>query len=195
MNTILMILGATFTILGVIFLILISVIAACFILMWLWLQLWAKKLSAMSSEEELNLQRPMNSNFLEIFYSLPVFGYLLKKLFASMSNGIDYFNDSIPLIIANWNSQELVKRSTQQFLDSLEAGEPEKSFDSYFNVFGKLKQFKGITEISGDDYIAEAIFENGLAKIQVQLLQDNNQFLINNFKVDVLTKELLIPNQ
>jgi hypothetical protein len=194
MNTILMILSTIFTILGVIFLIVISVIVAFFLLAWLWIQLWAKRLLATSSEGKVNLQRPMNSDFLEIFYGVPVFGHLLKNLIAYMRNGIDYFNDAIPLIIANWNSQELVKRSTPEFLNSLEAGEPEKSFDDYFYIFGKLKKFKGITTISGDDYIAEAVFDKGLAKIQVQILQDNNQFLINNFKVDSLEK-LLTPNQ
>jgi hypothetical protein len=182
-------------ILGVIFLIIIFVITALFILMLLGLKIWKKRISAMSDEEKFALKKPMNSDVLEVFYQVPVFGRLFKKQFTVMSNGIDYFNDSIPLIIANWNSQELVKRSTRQFLNSLKRGEPETSFESYFYTFGKLKEFKGITEISNDDYVAEAIFEKGLARIQVQLFQDNGRFSINNFKVNCLTKKSLEHNR
>jgi hypothetical protein len=194
MNTVMAILGVLFTILGVIFLIIIFVITALFILMLLGLKIWKKRISAMSDEEKFDLKKPMNSNVLEIFYRVPIFGHLFKKQFTFMSNGIDYFNDSIPLIIVDWNSQELVKRSTRQFLDSLKRGEPEKSFESYFYTFGKLKEFKGITKISNYDYVAEAIFEKDLAWIQVQLLQDNGRFSINNFKVDCLTNKSLEHN-
>jgi hypothetical protein len=188
------ILGVVFTILGFIFLIILFAIAALLILMLLVLKIWKKRISAMFKEEKFDLKKPMNSNVLEIFYQVPVFGRLFKKQFTFMSNGIDYFNDSIPLIIADWNSQELVKRSTRQFLDSLKRGEPEKSFESYFYTFGKLKEFKGIAKISNDDYVAEAIFEKGLARIQVQLLQDNDRFSINNFKVDCLINKSLEHN-
>ena len=123
---------------------------------------------------------------LDFFYDFPLLGNLLKKQLDSLKDGINYINNSIPLILSDWNSQELVKKSTRQFLDSLEAGEPEKSFKSHFDNLGKLKDYKGIKSIEGNNYLAEAAFEKGLVQIQVQLTQDRDKWLINNFQVNYL---------
>ena len=116
----------------------------------------------------------------------PFGGKFFQKNFDSMKRGAAYFNTYIPQILTVWNSQELVKRSTSQFLDSLEPGEPEKSFDSYLNHLGKLKFYQGIKKIENNNYVAEANFEKGLARIFVRLVENDNTWLIDNFQIDCL---------
>jgi hypothetical protein len=168
--------------LGTIFLALIFIFATLFLLFWL----WSRKLQNKFSNGELEMQGHMTSESLDIFYEIPILGNLFRKHSESMRTGIDYFNHSIPQILSNWDSRELVKRAAPQFLDSLETGEPEKSFNSYFHDLGKLKSYTGIKQIEGSDYVAEASFEKGLAQIQVQLTQNEKEWLINSFKIHYL---------
>ena len=168
--------------LGAIFLVLLFIFATLFLLFWL----YARKLANKFSKGELELSEHLTSESLDIFFEFPIIGNFFRKQSDSMKSGIDYFNHSILQILSNWDSRELVKRATPQFLDSLETGEPEQSFKFYFHHLGNLKSYRGIKEVQGTDYIAEASFEKGLAQIQVQLAHNEKEWLINKFKIHYL---------
>ncbi len=119
----------------------------------------------------------------DAFYDFPVLGNLFKKQIANMKDGMNYFNNSISQILYYWNPQYLTTRATQQLLNSLEIGEPERSFSYHFYNLGRLRGYRNINHVNRDYYIAEAAFEKGLAQIQVQLIKDKDKWLINNFIV------------
>jgi hypothetical protein len=167
--------------LGTIFLALLFALVVFFLLSYVWTQRLSKKFQQ-SRSDSLEL-KGINSQSLDYFSEFPILGRFFKKQFASMKGGISYFNSSIPQILSDWSSLELVTRSTQRFIDSLEAGEPEKSFMSHLENLGGLRGYKGIKEIEGSKYLAEAAFERGLAQIKVQLVQDGDQWFIDNFEV------------
>ncbi|NEQ34998.1 MAG: hypothetical protein F6K40_01190 [Okeania sp. SIO3I5] len=107
---------------------------------------------------------------------------MFKKQITNMKDGMNYFNNSIPQILYHWNPEYLRINATQQFLNSLEIGEPERSFNYHFFNLGKFRGYRGI-RIVNNYYIAEAAFEKGLAQIQVELIKDEDKWLINNFMV------------
>jgi hypothetical protein len=88
--------------------------------------------------------------------------------------------------LSDWKSQELVKRSTLQFLESLASGEPKNSFEHHHCHLGKLTSYRGIKSVENNEYVAEASFEKGLAQIGVRLVQQDDKWAIDNFRVDYL---------
>ncbi len=122
----------------------------------------------------------------DVVSNFPILGNFFKKQFADMQDGVNYFNNLIPQILDDWNPQNLRKNATQKLINSLEIGEPEKSFQNHFYNLGKLREYKGISNVEGNDYLAEAAFEKGLAQIQVELIKDEDKWFINKFTVNYL---------
>ena len=196
MNAIMMVFGTLLMVLGTIFFLLILIIATMMAIFLQFSRILQQKITKKIENGDINKETLFGSrssyfvSFMsDVFSDLPFVGNFLKKQLDSCKECADYLDSLMPKILHGWNSRELVVRATPQFLDSLEAGEPEKSFESHWNNLGQLKVYKGIKRFSGENYFneatffTEATFEKGLAEIQLQLIQDDNKWLINNFKV------------
>ncbi|MCC0179180.1 hypothetical protein I4641_19630 [Waterburya agarophytonicola K14] len=198
MNVIFKIANVILTTFGILFLIILFLILLSFWFLWIWFKRVSNKVKKIAQESPEQFEAKYSDAydlFLDIFNEIPIVGKFIKNKLAiflsSMRKGTNYFNDFVvPLIIYDWNPQELVKHSTTQFLDSLEAEEPIKSFDLHFNTLGKLKSFDGARKVSKNNHFTEILchgtFEKGFAQITVQLLEDGDQILINDFQVDYL---------
>ncbi|NEP82195.1 MAG: hypothetical protein F6K39_31060 [Okeania sp. SIO3B3] len=159
-------------------------------LSYVWAQRLLRKFDGKSNQSQNNGEIITSDieNFdpFDAFSDFPILGNFFKKQFANMKDGINYFNNSIPKILYYWNPQDLRINATQHFLNSLEIGEPEKSFQNHLYNLGKLREYKGISHVEGNYYLAEAAFEKGLAQIQVELIKNEDKWLINNFIVNYL---------
>ena len=166
---------------GAIFLTIILIFAMCSLSVFL----WARRSVNRYLESDIKTTEYIDSSSLDFnpFADFPIFGRYLKKQFELMEDGIKYVNDSVPQILANWDCRELVTRATPKFLDSLEPGEPEGSFESHLDNLGKLKVYKGLRQVKDGIYLAEASFDKGLAQIKVQLFKEDDKWLINYFKI------------
>jgi len=108
-----------------------------------------------------------------------------------------YVDEVIPIIIADWNSKELINRASPEFLEST----PLDKLNSFMNAcskrLGKLKEYKGAKGQAGihygigiknksttAEYVAEAIFDNASATIQIQLVLRNDIWHILGFRVN-----------
>ena len=186
MNIIMMVL----MIFGSIFLGLVFFLAVFLLLFYIWGQRISRKFDGKSNKSQNNGELVTSDMkdfdiFLvfDIFSDFPILGNLFKKKFADMKDGTNFFNNLIPQILDDWNPQDLRTNATQKLLNSLEIGEPEKSFQNHFYNLGKLREYKGVRHIKRNYYFAEAAFEQGLAQIQVELIKDEDKWLINNFTV------------
>lgn len=131
---------------------------------------------------------------IRLFCWLPSFSKTLEGVvdstisaMGSISNVNNYLNTYIPMIIDNWNVQELLKRATPEFINSSETEEIEKDFEIYLQSLGKMKEFQGIQHYEvnnyGGNYTIMAKFEHGQAEIHVQVIEHNQEWLINYFKI------------
>jgi hypothetical protein len=108
---------------------------------------------------------------------------------------VAYLKDAVPKIVTNWKSQELVDRATPELMAA--AGSRDK-IDRMFIWFQQLGSFKHLDEPEGvvttsaytgtgtvtlGNYKAQAEFEKGTARIEIQLRRENDTWKINGFRV------------
>lgn len=108
---------------------------------------------------------------------------------------VAYIKDAVPKIVTNWKSQELVDRATPELMSA--AGSRDK-VDRMFVWFQELGSFKHLDEPEGmvttssytgtgtvtlGNYKAQAEFEKGAARIEIQLLRVGDTWEINGFKI------------
>jgi hypothetical protein len=106
-----------------------------------------------------------------------------------------YVDESVPAIVRNWSKDELVKRESPQFREATSDDQLTALFTK-LNALGAMQSYGGakgdanmnITPASGFQitatYIAEANFQNGNAKIKVNLIQVNGDWQILGFRVN-----------
>lgn len=107
-----------------------------------------------------------------------------------------YLQDATPKIVAGWNAQELVDRSTPQLMN---AAKSREQIDQMFVVFSRLGALKHLDTPKGGiysssfsgrgtttvgNYRVAAEFEKGAADIQIQLLRVDDGWKINGFHVN-----------
>jgi exoribonuclease R len=106
-----------------------------------------------------------------------------------------YVDQAIPAIVSSWNEQELWSRISPEFQRATRFSDVEQFFQS-LKKLGKLKEHKGsqgqavISRILGKgttisaNYVIEAEFEAGSAKIFVRLIKYGDQWEIASFRVE-----------
>lgn len=128
-----------------------------------------------------------------------------------------YLDSAIPEIVSDWNSQELIRRSSSNFLKYVEENELQKIFDLCARTLGKLTCYQvsreGCKSVSGiglqtnswksinkkveltehreiilASYESVAIFEKGMANIEVQILKKHGHYSINSMNINIGSK-------
>jgi hypothetical protein len=108
-----------------------------------------------------------------------------------------YVDANIPVIVSSWSADELLKRSSGEFRRATD----DKQLNLMFTKLKQLGQFqkyegskgesntifnyKSAKETKMANYVATATFQNGSAYIKVELIQENGQWLIYGFSVDM----------
>lgn len=108
-----------------------------------------------------------------------------------------YVDHVILRIAASWDTQELIRHVSPEFLQNMPPQKIDSLFDTLSKLIGQLEEYKGAKgniniSISSEGkpiviggYIAEAVFENGPAKIQLQMIRQNNTWQIESFLIIV----------
>ncbi|MBW6440723.1 hypothetical protein K0B03_01670 [Patescibacteria group bacterium] len=101
-----------------------------------------------------------------------------------------YVDMTVPIIISSWDSQELISRASWELRESTPSEKIELSFIAFSNKFGQFREYKGSTgeiSISHENitatYDAEAVFENDLAVIQIQIIKTDDDWKIRGFQI------------
>ena len=135
-----------------------------------------------------------------IFICLIVVGAIVFSGLYYFAKGLDkearaYIDEVIPIVVASWNSKELINHVSPEFLQAIPAEKIELLFNTLSKQMGPLKEYKvttGKVKISvtpkGElviiaDYLAKAVFEKAPAKIQIQMIRRNNKWQILGFLV------------
>jgi hypothetical protein len=106
-----------------------------------------------------------------------------------------YVDESVPAIVGNWSTDELIKRESPQ-LRKVASDDDLAALFSKLSVLGSMQSYddaKGgakmnLTPSSGFQvtaaYVAKATFQNGKAEIKVNLIQVDGVWQIYGFHVD-----------
>ena len=116
-----------------------------------------------------------------------------------------YIQDTVPKIVAKWNSHELIDRATPDLLSATKSG---TEIDRIFNMFRELGTLSHIDTPTGTvgshvlsrekgvvtvgNYKVHADFEKGPATISIQLKREDGGWKINGFHID---SEVFLPRQ
>ena len=121
---------------------------------------------------------------------------IIPKGWTLNKNAIEYFETNVPILVASWNSEELLKRSAPEILVDATKDQMPKMF-IWLSKLGKLKrldkpvgqvgtgyypgtQFKG----TWADYVANAEFEAGSATIKLVLKRNGDSWQILGFHIN-----------
>ena len=106
-----------------------------------------------------------------------------------------YIQDAVPKIVTNWNSQELVDRAAPELMATAKSRD---QIDRLFVMFRQLGSFKHLDKPEGTvvssaytgtgtvtvgNYKAQAEFEKGEARIEIQLRRVGDAWKINGFRI------------
>jgi hypothetical protein len=106
-----------------------------------------------------------------------------------------YADAAISSIVSNWDVKQLERRASREFTSSIQPGDLDKIFDA-LRKLGALKEYKGsegqatisITTQNGKvitaTYLGDADFERGSARIQIVLIQHDDQWQVLGFRVN-----------
>ena len=126
-----------------------------------------------------------------------VVGYFVYNGSGLDASSRAYVDENIPLIVSSWSKEELLKRSSPKLIEVV-----NKNPDQLDQLFKKLSTLGAMTHYEGSKgqayffvnypqgksisakYTANAKFEHGEAEIQVQMVQDADQWQIINFHVN-----------
>ena len=147
-----------------------------------------------------------------IFIGLILVGAIVYFGFYYYTSRLDkearaYIDEVIPIIVASWNSEELINRASPEFLQAVPAEKVELLFNVFSKQIGRLKEYKGATgrikirlsptgnPIIIADYLAEAVFEKAPAKIKIQMVRRNDKWQIVGFLVQLKASNMkkLLP--
>jgi hypothetical protein len=124
---------------------------------------------------------------------------LIPKGLALQKEAAEYVATTVPLVVANWDPEDLKKYAATQLLEEPNTKEQLPKLFTWFSALGKLKQlgtpvgqvgtgtyggrpFKG----TWGAYVAEAEFEGGKAQIKVLLRKDGQGWQILGFHIESL---------
>lgn len=127
-----------------------------------------------------------------------------------------YLNIAIPAIVSDWNHQELIRRASSNFLKSVEEKELQKIFALCAKTLGKLTCYQVSREClkSGGakdapmqwwkffqkmpeptkwetilmNYQTVAIFEKGMANIEIQIVKERDRYSIESMNINIGSK-------
>jgi hypothetical protein len=106
-----------------------------------------------------------------------------------------YVDENIPTIISSWSEDEVLKRASTELQEDLNG----QQWNPFYSKVKKLGNFLNYEGCEGQSYVsispqngkvttaiytAHANFQNGQAKIKLELVWRNNQWQIANFTVD-----------
>jgi hypothetical protein len=106
-----------------------------------------------------------------------------------------YIQDAVPKIVTNWNSQELVDRATPELLAAKDTRDKIDRLFVMCQRLGSLKHletpkgtvvssaYTGTGMVTLGNYKAQAEFEKGEARIEIQLRRVGDTWQINSFYV------------
>ena len=135
-----------------------------------------------------------------IFVIIVVLGGIGLWYIASRGNALDkeskaYADAAIPAIVANWNEQVLLDRSTVEFSEAARKQHLDQGF-RWFGSLGRLQKYEpaqGHATMSANtlmtdtkvtaQYTAKGSFEKGQATITVDLVKHGDQWWISRFGV------------
>lgn len=135
-----------------------------------------------------------------IFILLGVVGFSILNYFGTKfdKESKAYVDKTVPIIIANWDADQLVNYSHPNLLKSASPEKIKALLNMFSESLGNLKEYKGSKGQAGThidrierglgiavtgEYISDADFEKAPAKIQILLLKQDNKWQILGFQV------------
>jgi hypothetical protein len=124
-------------------------------------------------------------------------GYAIHQAAGLDDSSKQYVEDNVPAVVSTWSKEELLKRGSPELLKV--AADHPAVVDGLFRKLAGLGAMKRFGEVKGGasvayttdrgkvitaNYVAQATFANGDAKISVRLIQSAGQWRILLFKVD-----------
>jgi hypothetical protein len=112
-----------------------------------------------------------------------------------------FVDQNVPVIISTWSEQELLKKASPELKAVVSNEQSDKTWTG-FTKLGALKKYKGskgssyqnaafLTGKNGKrgyeitaKYVAEADFQNGRAKISIDLIRQSGEWKFYSFYVD-----------
>lgn len=106
-----------------------------------------------------------------------------------------YVDTTIPILVGDWNPDELTSRSSKELLALLNDKDLANLY-AMFRRLGGLKQYRGAKgeahvmlnlpkgAVTTASYLAAADFENGPAKIKLSLIKRDGGWQILEFRID-----------
>jgi len=112
-----------------------------------------------------------------------------------------FVDQNVPVIVSNWSEQELLKKASIE-LKAIASNERADKTWTGFTKLGVLKKYNGSKGRSNQNaiflpgkdgrigyevtakYVAEADFQNGSAKITIDLIRQNGEWKFFSFDVD-----------
>ena len=133
-----------------------------------------------------------------------VCGFIILDYFGT---GLDeesklYVDSNLPIIINDWNVNELFNRASPELLKVAPKEKIEKLFSVFSDRLGPLREYKGSSgqvnmsftvnngKVITALYIANAIFEKAPATIRFQIIKHKNKWQVLEFRVN---SEALLP--
>ncbi|HWH70930.1 MAG TPA: hypothetical protein VNT26_16190 [Candidatus Sulfotelmatobacter sp.] len=106
-----------------------------------------------------------------------------------------YVDANLPQIVGNWDPRELLDRASPEFSQVVPQEKVIKLFKILSQRLGPLKEYKGSAgqsnvllnpegKVITGDYKADAVFENGPAKIDFRIIRRDGQWQVLEFWVN-----------
>lgn len=144
--------------------------------------------------------------FLVIIVVVAVFfAMTIPKVRALDKEIVTYFESAVPLVVANWNPEDLKRRAAPELLAAPNVDERLPKVFKWYSALGKLKKlekpagragtgYKPGTKFYGTwgEYAAAAEFEGGQAHIKVVLRKNGDIWQIMGFQIESMA---LLPKQ
>jgi hypothetical protein len=106
-----------------------------------------------------------------------------------------YVDSTVPVIVANWDEQELLNRASPEFIQAAQKSDLDKLY-VMFRRLGHFRAYQGsqgqsymsVTSENGKSitavYTAKTTFDTGPATIKVTLIKHGDRWQILGFHVD-----------
>jgi nitrogen-specific signal transduction histidine kinase len=136
-----------------------------------------------------------------VFLLFIVLGMVSIVIFAIKGPALDkqskaYVDANLPLIISNWDEQELLSRASPEFMGNSKRNDLDNFFSALSRKLGKMRSYQ---ECKGQSYVnispqngkivtavyaSKVIFENGSATITTTLIKHSDNWQIEGFDVN-----------
>jgi hypothetical protein len=134
--------------------------------------------------------------FLIVSYGFLIGPGLDKESAALDTEAKIWVDNVVPHIVSSWNTAELMKNGSSEFVDSISGDDAAKMMTHFSDDLGPLKHYNGSTgkvTVSVSNfkktltavYQAKADFEKGSADILIDAIREDGQWKIYNFHVTI----------